>query len=402
MDVRCERCQTEYELDDASVSDEGTAVQCTACGHTFQVTPRQIPVVPAETEESPPTAEWLLETVEGPVHRFRSLTSLQKWIVERKATREDRISRTGHAWRRLGEIVELVPFFELVDEADRARASASTQREQKEVAEKVHRATEAVRRTATHRAADAGAEPEHHTDVVRRRGRGAVRIGIMLGVATLVAYVGISEVWRKPMVRFWMTRLSLTPPAPPAVAVAAPPSAPVEALPSTPDSAAIAVAPADAGPEAAVAAAEPADKPAEKPPEVSYEKAVADADHLLETGHGDKARLLYRAALQVKPGAPEALAGLGYVALDRGRTGLALSFFKRALSSNSSFGPALFGLAETQRALGQDDHALENYRRYVGADPRGEDVQAARRHIHMLEAQAAQAPAAPDAPPPAP
>jgi predicted Zn finger-like uncharacterized protein len=392
MDVRCERCQTEYELDDASVSDEGTAVQCTACGHTFQVMPRQIPVVPPEPEDSPLPAEWLLETVDGPVHRFRSLTSLQKWIVERKVTREDRISRTGHAWRRLGEIVELVPFFELVDEADRARATASTTRELKEVAEKVRRATE----EASRRPRVVEPEPEHSTDVVRRPGRGAFRIAIMLGVATAVAYVGISEVWRKPFVRVWMSKINLSPPAPPRVAAAAPPRPVVVSL--NPDAASVALVP-DAGHEVAAAAVEPA--PVEKAA-VSYEKTVAEANHLLENGHGDKARLLYRAALQVKPGAPEALAGLGYVALDRGRTGLALSFFKRALAANGSFGPALFGLAETQRTLGEDDRALENYRRYVGADPGGEDVQAARRHIRLLEAQAAQAPPPEAAPTPAP
>ena len=38
MDVRCDRCQTEYELDDESVTDAGASVQCTTCGHTFIVT----------------------------------------------------------------------------------------------------------------------------------------------------------------------------------------------------------------------------------------------------------------------------------------------------------------------------------------------------------------------------
>src|SRR4029078_13420797 len=126
VDVRCERCQTEYELEDSSVSEEGTQVQCMACGNTFLVT-RPAPGSLVEPD-SPPAAEWLLETSDGQAHRFRNLTSLQKWIIERKVTREDRISRTGHAWRRLGEIVELEPFFDGVDEADRARAAALTAR----------------------------------------------------------------------------------------------------------------------------------------------------------------------------------------------------------------------------------------------------------------------------------
>jgi predicted Zn finger-like uncharacterized protein len=127
MDVRCERCQTEYELEDSSVSDEGTPVQCTACGNTFMVTSARVaPVAAPVPKGTPAPAEWLLETTEGPAHRFRNLTSLQKWIIERKVTRDDRISRTGHAWRRLGEIVELAPFFDVVDEADQARAAVLT------------------------------------------------------------------------------------------------------------------------------------------------------------------------------------------------------------------------------------------------------------------------------------
>ena len=37
MDVRCERCKTLYELDEARVSDAGTTVRCTGCGHVFRV-----------------------------------------------------------------------------------------------------------------------------------------------------------------------------------------------------------------------------------------------------------------------------------------------------------------------------------------------------------------------------
>src|SRR3954467_8261948 len=145
MDVRCERCRTEYELEDSSVTEDGVQVQCMACGHLFQVQkPSRVATV--ASVDSPQPAEWLLETADGSAHRFRSLTSLQKWIVERKVTREDRISRTGHAWRRLGEIVALGPFFQLAADADRARATASTTRELKEVAEKVRRATEEASR----------------------------------------------------------------------------------------------------------------------------------------------------------------------------------------------------------------------------------------------------------------
>jgi tetratricopeptide (TPR) repeat protein len=146
----------------------------------------------------------------------------------------------------------------------------------------------------------------------------------------------------------------------------------------------------DAAPDGPLAAAPVA--PAEE--KWTYVQLVTEADHLLESGATERARLLYKRAQAVKPAGPEALSGLGYVALDRGKTGLALALFKRALTTNGSFGPALFGLAETQRTLGQDDRALENYRRYVNADPSGEDVQAARRHIRLLGEAAQARPAA--------
>ena len=39
MDVRCGRCSTEYDFDDALVSERGTTVKCTNCGHQFKVYP---------------------------------------------------------------------------------------------------------------------------------------------------------------------------------------------------------------------------------------------------------------------------------------------------------------------------------------------------------------------------
>jgi len=130
MDVRCDRCQTEYELDDDSVTEGGASVQCTTCGHTFVVGPDGVTI--AQIVATPPgglndlmgpqAADWLLATEDGQTHRFRDLTTLQKWVVERKATREDRVSQRGGPWRPLAEVSELAPFFDVVEQADRARS----------------------------------------------------------------------------------------------------------------------------------------------------------------------------------------------------------------------------------------------------------------------------------------
>ena len=132
MDVRCDRCQTEYELDDDSVTEGGASVQCTTCGHTFVVGPNGVTIaqiVPTTPPggladvAGPQAADWLLATEDGQTHRFRDLTTLQKWVVERKATREDRVSQRGGPWLPLGEVDELAPFFEVVEQADRARSA---------------------------------------------------------------------------------------------------------------------------------------------------------------------------------------------------------------------------------------------------------------------------------------
>jgi predicted Zn finger-like uncharacterized protein len=126
MDVRCDRCQTEYELEDASVAEGGASVQCTTCGHTFVVTRGK----PPPTVTPPPIAPdagggaWMLTTEEGKTHRFRDPTTLQKWIVERRVGRTDRVCPPGGSWRRLADMDELRPFFEVVDQADRAAAAA--------------------------------------------------------------------------------------------------------------------------------------------------------------------------------------------------------------------------------------------------------------------------------------
>ena len=99
MDVRCDRCQTEYELDDASVTATGASVQCTTCGHTFVVAPPRAGGTPGPLS-SPgssgnPTPSWMLTTEEGKTHRFRDSQTLQKWVVERRVTRGDRVCPPG-------------------------------------------------------------------------------------------------------------------------------------------------------------------------------------------------------------------------------------------------------------------------------------------------------------------
>lgn len=106
MDVRCERCQTEYEFDDALVSERGTSVKCTNCGQQFKV------YKPRAAGNEPDA--WSVRTGDGREYVYTSLRELQKAILARQVSRGDRLSRAGQT-RVLGAIPELVPFFEDAD-----------------------------------------------------------------------------------------------------------------------------------------------------------------------------------------------------------------------------------------------------------------------------------------------
>src|SRR5207248_949716 len=154
MDVRCEKCMTVYEFDDSKVGEQGVTVKCTQCGNLFKVKRRErtqelalgaaaarspayvqpaglpstqrttvpgIPVINKQQPQAQPAAArrpasapdgepqpggWMIRVASGEIYRFRELTTLQQWIVERKVSRDDENSRTGDQWKRLGGIAE--------------------------------------------------------------------------------------------------------------------------------------------------------------------------------------------------------------------------------------------------------------------------------------------------------
>jgi predicted Zn finger-like uncharacterized protein len=108
MDVTCERCGTEYEFDETLVSDRGTTVKCTNCGHLFKVFRRS--AEPSRADES--TRIWQLRMSSGETQAFGSLKELQRLIAEGKVSEEDKLARTGEGWKRLGDIAELATFFQ--------------------------------------------------------------------------------------------------------------------------------------------------------------------------------------------------------------------------------------------------------------------------------------------------
>lgn len=121
MDVRCDKCGTEYEFDGNRIGNNGVTVKCTACGYVFKVRrPLRKPPPRASTTigKGPQGGkEWLVRKPDGQMIAFRELTTLQKWIVEGRISRNDEISKNGETWKRLGNIMELEPFFSVYEKA---------------------------------------------------------------------------------------------------------------------------------------------------------------------------------------------------------------------------------------------------------------------------------------------
>lgn len=171
MDVRCEKCQTEYELDESRLKPGGVTVKCTNCGHMFKIrkrastnvgVPAAAPDVPAAKPAAPakpatpPTPmaaqpapraashsdaplgitdvpsgpnsqrQWLVRLENGETKACRELAALQQWIVAGVVSRESLISRSGKTWKRLGDIGELSQYFVIADEAKAQRSAKPT------------------------------------------------------------------------------------------------------------------------------------------------------------------------------------------------------------------------------------------------------------------------------------
>src|SRR5437762_14275922 len=153
MDVRCEKCQTEYELDESRLKPGGVTVKCTNCGHMFKIRKRtptnvgmpttgertrpvssrpprpgsvsdELPTVRAASDiGSGPTNErqWLIRLESGENKTWRELATGQQWIVAGIVTREALISRSGETWKLLGDIPEPNPYFVIPDQAQADR-----------------------------------------------------------------------------------------------------------------------------------------------------------------------------------------------------------------------------------------------------------------------------------------
>jgi predicted Zn finger-like uncharacterized protein len=439
MDVRCERCRAEYVVDDARIPEAGVKVACTQCGHGFLLKKKVLAVavplkggdgdVPISVSDLAPSAgsvghpgegadrgDWRLRQESGAVFPFRELSTLQRWIVERKASRDDEVASAGEGktWRRLGDIPELRSFFSLVERASRA-AEPRGERQTPDA-----RSSPGMEDPAW--ASDPGQPPRRITRSLSPAARPRRRVVwvALLVLALLGVAAGTVYLRRGAEAAAAAAKATLPQPAP--AVVEAPPKravrvpavpGPAEAQPPVtepgkepgPPSASPTGPAAEAptgpvteassgpppGPTAAIPTAPLAEpKPAARPSPrddatPALRALLTQAREQRDRGRCEASLDLYGRALAIDGRNAAALAGRGACYLDLSRYAQAEASFEGALESDPRNAEALFGLAETYRYMGKKGDAVAWYEKFLAVRPTGDDAAAARRLISQLK-----------------
>jgi predicted Zn finger-like uncharacterized protein len=463
MDVRCERCKTQYDLDDSRISETGVTVQCTTCHHVFVVKKKAlvvtVPVKPGQEPQAPkvplgdaqpaapagpppglrplsppmstpppvatasspePSAqplppataaagarEWRLRQPSGNTFTFKDLTTLQKWIVERKVSRDDELSLTGETWKRLGDIAELATFFQVVDEAQKAA---------------VLQAQLGMASGAAPRPGPQGPVPPATPSVQPPAERKGSRLGVLL-VLLLVLLGGGAlgyyylmmmprpedealraeaarleaerrEKERQEQIRATQTaagaQLQMD-----AGSTAGPSQdgGPLAEVPGAGDGGAMdGGAGGDAGMALDAGAGDAGLPPDAGTAGVKRPAPVRDFDYYMTQGNrlrererSEAALDAYAEAAELEPDRAEPYSGRGMAYLDLGDTQQAETEFKQALKINANYGEAIIGLAETYRSRGKKAEAIRYYERYLEILPNGPEASVARSAIERLK-----------------
>ncbi|MFZ5470207.1 MAG: zinc-ribbon domain-containing protein [Myxococcota bacterium] len=442
MDVRCERCKTEYEFDDARITEAGVTVKCTTCGHVFKVKKKAlvvtVPVRPGEGEPSPEIGgagvggarEWKVRQASGNVFNFKELTTLQKWIVERKVSRDDEISLTGESWKRLGNIAELASFFQVVDEAQKAQqlqgmllltppAGTRVNPPAQEPSAVISPPTAPTLTQVPPPPPPAPAPRSGSTPVGRlsspepaftrapkapppldddeleaaafQRKKGGAGKGLLF-LLILVAlgaggYYGYFHYWlprqeeaqrQEAESQRLVEEQRLAQEKAEAEAKAKAEAEAQEAQRKKEEEERLArEAAADAGASEV--------KPAKAEPVRDFDFYMAQGDRLREREKAAAALDAYGNAADLSPDRAEPIAGRGLALLDMGQTLQAEAAFQRALELNGRYGVAIMGLAETYRSMGKNAEAVKYYERYLEVLPSGPEAAVARNAIERLK-----------------
>lgn len=431
MDVRCERCNTDYEFDDALVSGRGTRVRCTNCGHSFKV---------ARADEPPDEEFWRVLTGDGRTFVFTSLRALREAIETEQLEPSDHLARGTGSLRPIAQIPELAVYFEpraAVDRREDEREAALSDmpvalgtagalgrprermltqpefpppppspkhfewtKSEREGAAAVE-TTEAAAGPAETSRPSRSSLPEVVVPRPRRSVGGLAIAGLVLGGAAVVFAVRARERGLPGMAptvsasavatsaapatsaddaRAEMAAKIEVPAADGDAAVAAvdegsAPGAPEEdadrgVLPEGPEDEPVderAAAMADAGAPSAGARRAVA-RPVAR---AAGRGIVAEAYAAQRKGQYEKARVLYTQALDKHPDDPEVLTGLAEISHVRRDLAGARTTYERVLSIHPRYLPALVGLADLDWEKGDRDAAMKGYEGIVDRFPQG-------------------------------
>ncbi len=440
MDVRCERCRAQYAFEDDQITPAGVTVQCNACGHVFRVKKKELvvsyPVKPEDLDgapmqasqattprppapraqpprvdtaltegpPAPPAPSWTIRTrATGQTLAFSELTTLQRWIVERKVGREDEVTQGDGAWVRLGTLAELQSFFEVVEAADRATARRTS----------LYPATPyppphivppppppppapppavgappPARREATPPGSiqiDLGESGRPAVGGSSRTGNVVAALLLLAVAAAAVAYVFMPGIFGRGEPPPPPPPVQAAPPPP--VAVKPPEPPPPEPPPSQPEPQPVArpVEPEQTPEPPAARAPEPTPdaRPRPKPP--SLKQQLAEAGRLREGGRTEQGLELYGRILSQDPDNVEALAGRGLCYFDLEQYAPAEASLQEALRRSPTQADALLGLGETYRATGRKAEAIAMFERYLTEHPEGDEAPVARNAINQLK-----------------
>jgi predicted Zn finger-like uncharacterized protein len=472
MEVRCERCKTQYELDDSRVSETGVTVQCTTCHHVFVVKKKALvvtmavkpgeqnpatPVPLGGTQPAPPPAgirplgppirepppvgtvsanqgtmeapgergrDWRVRQASGNLFTLKDLTTLQKWIVERKVSRDDEISLTGDSWKRLGDIAELATFFQLVDEAQKAAVlQAQVNLGMVQGAPPPAGNAHAAEPPAPLLVAPPAAPPPRAREPERKERRSPVLLVLLLllllggggsafyyfqvylpGLAAeeaervaaaqrleqeRLARLEQERLARLEQERLEKERLEKERQEQLRAEQAAAEAAARADAGSSEDGGTLAGGALGAGDGGTPDAGGLADAGA---PTVKRPAPVRDFDYYMTQGDRSRERERLQAALdaygeaaELEPDRAEPYTGRGMTFLDMGDTRQAETEFKQALKFNPRYGDAIIGLAETYRSQGKKADAVRYYERYLEILPNGPEASVARSAIERLK-----------------
>ncbi len=385
MDVKCEKCGVEYELEEFPLSAEGMEVECGTCEHRFVV-----------HGEEPPKAMWRVRKPGGSVDILQELTTLQRWIVEDRIDSEVEISKTGKNWTRLADIAELS---RLLQGSEAERGADGT---------------------------GAAGRPVHHLSArsAQRSGRGTKRTflaGVGLGclvVAGAVMVAGLLGI-TIPGVSglFSESGIETSAVGTPGVEGIEPSTTkethqqdagkrreatPVEtsAAPAPAVNVEVVIQAAAPSPDKADAGLKDESKQARfvgAPPEPkaparevakrasTLEGLLVRANRMRERDRASEALLIYREVLSRESANVDALVGVAWSFFDLKRYDQSVEAFKQVLKKAPDFFDAHIGLAESYRFQGHEDMAIKHYQVYLEKLPHGSGADIVRAALERLK-----------------